>query len=164
MIQIREMQAEDALAVSNLYADSWKRTYGGSFEPPDLKTEIAKRFSVEKQMREALDPHIITLVAVENEKIVGASLSEMDTRNQAWIDRMHLLPEYHGTGLADDLMRATLVKHSGLQSIALKVIKGNDRAIAFYEKHGFAITDEIASDEQVGGAASVVMSRTIPRG
>jgi len=76
---------------------------------------------------------------------------------------MHILPEYKGTGLSDDLMRATLAKHSGLQSIALKVLKGNDRAIGFYQKHGFFVTDEIASDAAVGGAAAIVMSRTIPR-
>ncbi|MEM9277912.1 MAG: GNAT family N-acetyltransferase [Pseudomonadota bacterium] len=164
MIQIREMQVNDATSVSELYTASWKRTYGALYDEAGLAAEIAKRFSPEKQTAEAGNPDIITLVAVNEGKIIGASSSEMDERHQAWIDRMHILPEYFGTGLADDLIRATLAKHTGLQSIALKVLKGNDRAIAFYEKHGFAITDEIESDGQVGGAASIVMSRTIPRG
>ena len=164
MVHIREMQADDASAVSALYTASWRRTYSMFFSEAALDTEIETRFSEGKQRKEADDPNIITLVAVEDGKIVGASSSQMDERNQAWLDRMHVLPDFFATGLADDLMRATLAKHSGLQSIALKVIKGNNRAIAFYEKHGFAVTDEIAEDEQVGGAASVVMTRTIPRG
>lgn len=164
MIHIREMQIEDATAVSQLYIASWKETYGDLFDEAQLTTELDKRFSIEKQVREAADPNIITLVAVEAESVVGASLSEMDDRNQAWIDRMHILPAYFGTGLADDLIRATLAKHTGLQSIALKVLRGNERAIAFYKKHGFVITDTIESDESVGGVDSVIMSRTIPRG
>ncbi|MGI9350303.1 MAG: GNAT family N-acetyltransferase [Rhizobiaceae bacterium] len=163
MVQIREMSAADAAAVSELYAESWKETYGKLYDEEGLAQEIGKRFSEAKQKAEAIDPEVITLVAIDNGKLVGASSSDMDDRHQAWIERMHILPEYFGTGLSDDLMRATLTKHTGLQSIALKVLKGNDRAIAFYEKHGFSITEESEADEKVGGAASVIMSRTIPR-
>ena len=144
MANIRDMTSKDAEAVSSLYAESWSRTYGPLYDEAGLQAEISKRFSPDKQVEEANNPDIITLVAVEDGKIVGASKSEMDDRNQAWIDRVHVLPEYFGTGIADDLMRATLTKHYGLQSIALKVLRGNDRAIAFYQKHGFSITDEIA--------------------
>ena len=125
--------------------------------------EIEKRFTPRLQREEAEDPDIITLVATENGTLVGASLSKMDTRNQAWLDRLHLLPGYFGSGLAQDLLHATIAKHTGLQTIALKVLKSNERAIGFYEKHGFSITDEIPRDDTVGGADSVVMTRTIPR-
>ena len=164
MIQIREMLAGDAETVSALYADSWRRTYGDLYEDKVLDQQVAKRFSAEKQASEAEDAEIITLVVTDNEEVIGASLSMMDNRNQAWIDRMHILPAHFGTGLADDLMRATLAKHTGLHSIALKVLKGNDRAVGFYEKHGFAVTDTIESDEAVGGADAIVMTRTISRG
>ena len=164
MIRFRDMLAEDAAEVSELYADSWRSTYGFIFgDEKVLDAEVEKRFSAEIQRAEAVDPDIITMVAVEGDAIIGASSSMMDERNQAWIDRMHILPEYFGTGLADDLMRVTLAKHSGLQSLALKVLKGNDRAIAFYEKHGFAITGEIEDDDLVGGVGSVIMTRTLPR-
>ena len=163
MAQIREMVAEDADAVCRLYSDSWRQSYSGILGPTQLKDEIRKRFTVELQSLEAADPHIITLVAVKDDEVIGASLSKMDARNQAWIDRIHVVPDAFGSGVAEDLLRATLAKHSGLQSIALKVLKGNDRAIAFYEKHGFAVTDEIAGDAEVGGVDSLIMSRTIPR-
>ncbi|MEM7068965.1 MAG: GNAT family N-acetyltransferase [Pseudomonadota bacterium] len=164
MIQFREMVAGDAAEVSELYAGSWKRTYGSLYDEENLQIELDKRFSEEKQRSEAENADIITLVAVDGDRVVGAAHSMMDDRNQAWIERMHILPELHGSGLADDLMRATLAKHSGLQSIALKVLSGNDRAIAFYKKHGFSITEEISADKLVGGVPATIMSRTIPRG
>jgi len=163
MTQIRNMTQEDAAEVSKLYVGSWQRTYGSLLEKKVLEEQIAERFSAEIQAEEARDPDIITLVAVEDGKIVGASLAAMDERNQAWLDRLHLLPGYFGSGLAEDLLRATLAKHTGLQTIALKVLTENKRAIAFYEKHGFSLTDEIANDPQVGGADTVVMTRTIAR-
>lgn len=163
MVQIRDMQDADAAEVFKLYADSWRSTYESLYAAAELDVQISKRFTEDKQREEAENPDIITLVAEDEGRIVGAVLSLMDDRNQAWIERMHILPEYKGTGLADDLMRATLVKHSGLQSIALKVLKGNDRAVAFYQRHGFSVTDELESDDAVGGAGAIVMSRTIPR-
>lgn len=163
MIQIREMTVSDAGIVSELYADSWRRTYSDLYDEAGLAAQIAKRFSEEKQTEEVKNADVITLVVTDGDAVIGASSSMMDGRNQAWIDRMHILPEYFGTGLADDLMRATIAKHSGLQSLALKVLKGNDRAIHFYEKHGFNVTDTIEADEAVGGASAVVMTRTIPR-
>ena len=164
MIQIREMQLKDAEAVSELYESSWRRAYEGIIQPEQLEIEIAKRFAVSLQESEATDTDIITLVAVDdNDRVIGASLSKMDERRQAWIDRIHVVPEVYGTGVAADLLRATLTKHSGLQTIALKVMKNNERAIAFYEKHGFAITGEFERDEQVGGVDTLIMTRTIPR-
>jgi len=163
VIQIRDMQTEDAESVTEIYIDSWRQTYASALEPSVLESEIVKRFSVEKQVEEAADQDIITLVATRDNKIIGASLSTMDERHQAWIDRIHVLDAYRGKGIAGDLLKATLVKHSGLQSIALKVIEGNDRAIAFYEKHGFSKTDLIENAETIGGANAIVMSRTIPR-
>ena len=164
MVHIRAMKPVDAEVVSKLYEKSWRRTYGDNFDAQTLDAEVAKRFSEEIQKSEASNPDIITLLAEDDGTVVGASMSKMDDRNQAWIDRLHVLPEYFGSGLADNLMQATLAKHSGLQSIALKVLSGNDRAIAFYEKYGFTITETLENDANVGGATSVVMSRTISRG
>lgn len=164
MIQIREMLVDDAEAVCQLYSQSWKEAYRDIIEPGQLEDEISKRFSRELQAQEASNPDIITLVATENDHLIGASLSKMDDRNQAWIDRIHVVPEKFGSGVGEDLLRATLAKHSGLQTIALKVLKGNARAVAFYEKHGFVVTDKISSDPNVGGVDSIIMTRTIPRG
>jgi len=164
MVQIREMNAEDASDVSRLYIESWTRTYETAFDKDALDVETAKRFMVEKQAEEAENPDKITLVAVDEGKLVGASLSLMDDRHQAWIERLHVVKQYFGTGLADDMMRAILIKHTGLQSIALKVLEGNERAIGFYKRHGFTITEHIYDDEMVGGASSIIMTRIISRG
>lgn len=164
MISIRDMTVDDAQVVSGIYANSWRKTYKALMSPEALEAEIAKRFSPELQASEAENPDILTIVAVEDDTIVGVSSASMDARHQAWIDRMHVVPKHQGKGVSERLLTATLAKHSGLQSIALKVLEGNKRAIGFYKKHGFSKTDVIKDDPNVGGATTVIMSRTLPRG
>ncbi len=160
---IREMTSDDASAVSDIYIKSWKENYGELLADDVMKEQISQRFSPELQAQEADNPDIISLVAMDNDEIVGVSSSSMDERNQAWIDRMHIVPAHQGKGISKLLMNATLAKHSGLQSIALKVIEGNERAISIYERHGFFQTDKIENDAEVGGATTIIMSRTLPR-
>lgn len=162
-ILIREMKSEDATKVASLYEASWRRIYHDLLSADVLEEQIAKRFSKDKQSAEANDPDCITLVALEDGEVVGAVAANMDDRNQAWLNRLHLSPGKFGSGLADDLLRATLIKHTGLQTIMIKILAGNERAIAFYKKHGFGITDEVTADEELGGAATVIMTRTISR-
>jgi ribosomal protein S18 acetylase RimI-like enzyme len=47
---------------------------------------------------------------------------------------INILRRAHGTGLADELLTRAI----GDRAAYLWVLKGNDRAIAFYRRHGFA--------------------------
>lgn len=50
---------------------------------------------------------------------------------------LYVLKEYHGRGVGYALMNAALARLSGCERIAVWVLKGNDRAIRFYERYGF---------------------------
>ena len=50
-----------------------------------------------------------------------------------------------------------------LSRIAHEVIEGNDRAIAFYRKHGFEVVERRPAAHGVGGHASLIMRRMLPR-
>ncbi|TIN54865.1 MAG: GNAT family N-acetyltransferase, partial [Mesorhizobium sp.] len=67
-----------------------------------------------------------------------------------------------GSGLAVDLLHAVLAAHAGIPSIALEVIEGNERAIAFYRKHGFEVAERRPAAHGVGGHASLIMRRMLP--
>jgi len=55
------------------------------------------------------------------------------------LDKFYLLAGRHGSGLADDLMRAVLAdaRGHGAASLWLSVGQRNDRANAFYDRYGF---------------------------
>ena len=55
---------------------------------------------------------------------------------------LYVLPEYHGTGVGRQLMDAALEKLASYPHICLWLVKGNARALRFYEKCGFHLTGE----------------------
>ncbi|TIT17095.1 MAG: GNAT family N-acetyltransferase, partial [Mesorhizobium sp.] len=79
------------------------------------------------------------------------------------LDRLHIDKSEFGTGLAADMLHAVLAAHSGIPSIALEVNEGNDRAIAFYRKHGFEVVERRPASHGVEGHASFIMRRLLPR-
>lgn len=59
----------------------------------------------------------------------------------AILNEIYVRPEYRGTGVADDLMDAAVAvareQDLPLDRLVLDVDRDNDRAQAFYERHGF---------------------------
>ncbi|WP_434080634.1 GNAT family N-acetyltransferase [Sanguibacter sp. Z1732] len=76
---------------------------------------------------------------------------EAPAPRQVWA--LNLLPEHHGTGLAQEMMRRGL----GDREAYLWVARGNDRAVAFYRRQGF--TTDGASRERRDGMTEVRMLR-----
>lgn len=50
---------------------------------------------------------------------------------------IYVLAEYHGQRVGYKLMKAAVEKLSAYKKIAVWVLKGNERAIRFYERFGF---------------------------
>ena len=161
---IREMRSEDADAVSSMLTASWLSTYKPILGEAQAEPIARAMFSPEKQAEQAVDADITTIVAeCEEGSVCGVAMTSLDNNGKAWIDQIHVAPKFFGTGLADDLMRAVLVKHTGLPSISLSFIKGNGRAQKFYERHGFAIASEMPDWGFMKGRPSVVMTKILHR-
>lgn len=88
----------------------------------------------------------VTFVAKINDKVVGyVDLSVNDTRRN--IDAIYVDPDYQGLGVGGKLMRRALDWHSAGSDIYLEVVAYNLNAIRFYERYGFAKTNNIVPDE-----------------
>ncbi|MEP6566261.1 MAG: GNAT family N-acetyltransferase [Mesorhizobium sp.] len=158
------MTANDVAAVSRLLGRSWRRTYS-----PIMGVEITARLSDDKHAPERLaaelvDDNKMSFVAERADgTIAGYAMAEMGGRGDVMLDRLHIDKSEFGTGLAADLLHAALAAHAGIPSIALEVIEGNDRAIAFYRKHGFEAVERRAAAHGVGGHTSLIMRRPLSR-
>ncbi|RAW43980.1 GNAT family N-acetyltransferase [Halorubrum sp. 48-1-W] len=75
----------------------------------------------------------------------------------AVINELYLAPEYRGTGVADELMNAVVDLAADqdlpLDRIVLDVDPKNERARAFYDRHGFEPWGEMVA-RQVGDASA----------
>ncbi|UCI06355.1 GNAT family N-acetyltransferase [Mesorhizobium sp. B1-1-8] len=164
MVHIRAMTKTDASTVSRLLGQSWRRTYS-----PILGDETAAQLSDDRHAPQKLaaeleDDNKMSFVAERPDgSIAGYAMAEMDDRGDVTLNRLHVEPQEFGSGLAVDLLHAVLAAHAGIPSIALEVIEGNDRAIAFYRKHGFEVVEHRPAAHGVAGHASLIMRRLLPR-
>ncbi len=164
MTQIRAMTAKDVPSVSRLLGESWRRTYSSI-----MGAETTARLSDDKHAPERLaaelpDDNKMSFVAERPDgSIAGYAMAAMDDRGDVLLDRLHIDKSEFGSGLATDLLHAVLAAHAGIASIALEVIEGNDRAIAFYRKHGFEVVEHRAAAHGISGHASLIMRRPLSR-
>lgn len=70
--------------------------------------------------------------------------SQLGARRLLELRRIYVLPEHHGSGLADELMRRTIERAAelGFEGVHLGTSKVNRRALAFYRRHGFEVAAE----------------------
>ena len=135
MIKPITTQAEEKGMGFVLYK-SWQETYTGLIDDSYLST-----MTLEKCERIASFQKDNSLLAVEDGNVIGfvgfgAYRDEKDT-NMGEIHGLYVLEKYHGKKIGYNLMNEAVKKLFDYKKIALWVLKGNNRAIRFYEKHGF---------------------------
>jgi ribosomal protein S18 acetylase RimI-like enzyme len=164
MAHVRAMGEADIPAVSKLLGESWRRTYS-----PILGAETAARISDEHHAPQRIavelaDSNRMAFVAQRSDgSVAGYATAEMDAAGDVWLDRLHIEAGEFGTGLAADLLHAVLAAHTGIPSIALEVLEGNDRAMAFYRKHGFEVVERRAASHGTEGHSSFIMRKPLSR-
>lgn len=163
MTRIRAMTKDDLADVSRLLGQSWRRTYSPIMGDEAVARLSDERHAPEKLAAELEDEDKMSFVAERADgSIAGYAMAMMDAKGDVVLERLHVEPQAFGSGLAVDLLHAVLAAHAGIPSIALEVIEGNERAIAFYRKHGFEPVERRPAAHGVGGHASLIMRRMLP--
>ena len=103
------------------------------------------KFTLEKSEERAVQWRDNILVAKEGDRVigfVGYGNHGPEEPDVGEVYALYVLPEYHGTGVGRQLMDAALEKLAAYPNICLWAVKGNGRAVRFYEKYGFRLTGE----------------------
>jgi diamine N-acetyltransferase len=133
-----------------LLVDIGARTFSSAFaddnSPEDMSEYLTTNFNCNRLSVELADPWSTFFIAEVHQVAAGyAKLRKGDTpecvsgANPVEIERIYTLPEHFGKGIGEALMNACLeeAKQMGFQTVWLGVWEHNDRARAFYRKHGF---------------------------
>jgi ribosomal protein S18 acetylase RimI-like enzyme len=169
-IEIRRATPDDAAMLASLGERCFRDTYAAQNRPEDIDAYCAATYAAERMARELADPASDMLVAEERGANVGYATLVAGARTgwglpapAAEIVRFYVDRPWHGRGVAQVLMRATLdrARERGARTIWLGVWEHNPRAIAFYRKAGFAEVGEqtfmLGADRQ----RDLVMARTL---
>lgn len=160
---IRHMSEDDAEAVSVLLRASWDTTYTSLMGAEKVKVQndgMHDPVSIAADLRR---PHSEAFVAVTGDGVVVGHAYATVRKGVLWLDRLHVAPDHQGTGLAAGLLQAVMVNYVGEPAISLEVIEGNDRAIRFYEKHGFDVIEHNSACGSIQGVPTLVMRRPLSR-
>lgn len=151
-MEIRRMAAaDDRMAISRVFEESWKYAYRGIVPQEYLDSLPEGRWADQMD-----DPERNTLLCVEGARIVGV-VCFCRSRLEAFADwgeisAIYLLPEYMGKGFGRAMMEAALaeLRVMGYHRFFLWVFEENARSRRFYEKAGFSFAGE-AEEKDISG-------------
>ena len=136
-ITVKPMQTEDEIKGRGyVHWKAWHEAYPGLVDRGYLDRMTLEK-CVDAAARRYTDN---TLVAKDGGRVVGFAVygacRDADLPEAGEVYAIYILAEYYGKGVGKLLMDSAL-KALGFPHVAVWVLKGNERAIRFYQKCGF---------------------------
>lgn len=135
-IRYERLDARYAIDIARVHFESWQATYAGVL--PSDYIDGPMRADIER-IWVNWHPSKLGLGALDaQDQLLAIATYDMpaETGEAAYLDNFHVLPQFHGTGVARDLFVAGVeaVEADGASSLWLTVLDTNARARAFYAK------------------------------
>ncbi len=128
--------AEEMDGKAYVHWKSWQETYAGL-----MPQQYLDNITLEKCISWAHSWPQNTLVLKCAGKVIGFSCfmkaSDQGFGEAAEVMALYLLGEYQGQGLGLKLMNSTMDLLAAEPEVILWVLKGNEKAIRFYQRYGF---------------------------
>jgi ribosomal protein S18 acetylase RimI-like enzyme len=161
---LREARPGDAEAIARVHVLSWRQAYAGIFSPGALATlDTAERLAVWRSRLAEPGPGQVTVAGIGGTGIAGFAAAgpprDGDLSDGGYLElySIYLRPDAWGSGLADRLLdeavRRALELSPGRPAVSLWVLAANQRARAFYQRHGFSPDGDAAPYELAGERA-----------
>jgi ribosomal protein S18 acetylase RimI-like enzyme len=167
---IRRAQPSDAKQLSIVAEATFRQTFAAHNSREDMEVFCASAYGEAVPAREIANPAMTTLLAQAGDELVGFAQLRWGTTPACVpataageIQRLYVVREFHGKGIAQMLMEACLQSMVGRGSdvVWLGVWERNPKAIAFYRKFGFIEVGEhvfrVGNDPQ----RDIVMARRL---
>lgn len=157
---IRRLTADDAADIAAVHIRVWRETYPGLMAQAALDALDVERSTVKwRQILGGDDsPRVVGAIERATGALAGwitvgqARDEDAPAPTELWV--LNLAREHQGTGVAQELMRLELADRPAY----LWVVEGNERAIAFYRRHGFDI-DGVRREQDDEGNRDLRMTR-----
>lgn len=164
----RDATAADLPAIDRIFRTSFCDTFAHLYAEEDLKAFLGK-FTQEAWAQEMADPAYTFRLAEEDGRAVGylklgpLTLPVEPTGPACELRQLYLLKDWHGSGIAGELMDWALAEagRRGVQSLFLTVYTDNHRALRFYQRYDFVEVGRY--DFMVGSHADedIIMKRLL---
>lgn len=157
---IREAQASDLREIAEFHVEVWQEAYAGMMDADFLRTLSVARRVTEWQESLAAAPAYRILVArsVDGAFLGFGSVQEHDVTGHLGLElhTLNLKPAARGTGLAAAMIAQLLEERPSYAW----VVEGNTRAVEFYRKVGFELTEVRRPDDEAKVDDLMMVRRT----
>lgn len=154
MIDYRNAVSTDGAALDAMARRVWLATFGHSAPAADIAAYVANAYGPKGTLRRHLaDAAFDFQIALSGGAVVGYCKvgptffdGEVSTHDALHLHQLYVDPAHHGGGVASSLLgwAKDLARRRGKAAVVLSVWEHNDRARAFYAKHGFVEVGEYA--------------------
>lgn len=155
---IKDMETEkEILGKAYVHWKSWQETYPGLIDQDYLD-----RMTLEKCTEIAYRWPENLLVALDGDQVVGfvgyGPYRDQSLPGAGEVFAIYVLKSHQGKKIGLQLMQSALDRLKDFSTIALWVLKGNEKAISFYERFGFRF-DGVSLDAKVGTELRMIHTR-----
>lgn len=167
---MRKATLRDAKQLSEVAERTFRDTFGAMNTPEDMDLHCVSSFGEAIQAGEISNPDMLTLLSEEDGEVVGFAQLRwggapdcVSAEAPGEIQRLYVVREWHGKGVAQALMDACLeaLKGRGSDAAWLGVWERNPRAISFYRKFGFEEVGDHAFPLGTDPQRDIVMARPL---
>ena len=148
-MSLRLATLSDIPLIQEVAETTWPVSYQGIISPEQIRYMLDRMYNETKIGEAITDPEQAFWLAEENGKVLGFCGIEHGYSGQdiTRIHKLYILPETQGSGLGKILMDhvESEAKKHGSTKLHLNVNKQN-KAVGFYQKHGFVIDYEEVLD------------------
>ncbi len=147
VLKIKQANEQDAETLSLLARVTFKEAFGYVWtDKPVLKKYLDSTFSVGKVSDSIRKENNIFWIAYANQLPVGylklkkySPYEKISDTKPAQLQKIYILNDYIGHKIGEHLQNEAFskVQFLGIKTLWLAVWDGNDKAIRFYERHGF---------------------------
>lgn len=150
MVKIRDAGPEDAEALAHVRTLSWRSAYAGLLSPEAIAVATGPDWADRQREFLAEDPKRHALLAEDGAGAVGMAVygPDREATGDAELYVIYVLPGYWSRGVGRPLMDRVIegVRADGYARLGLWVLAANERARRFYERYGFAVTDNAIAE------------------
>jgi len=167
---IRKAIPADAQRLSRLAESTFRDTFGAVNTPEDMDLHCQATYSEALQAGEISNPQMLTLLSEHDGKLIGFAQLRWDevpdcvsAQSPGGIQRLYVIADWHGKGIAQALMRACLeeMRVRDRDLVWLGVWEHNPRAISFYRKFGFREVGDLVFPLGRDPQRDIVMVRAV---
>lgn len=148
---LTEVGIEDLSQVAALAERIWWAVYPPIIGERQVRYMLARMYDLEtlRRDRERGVVFMLACTSTDPKDAIGFYALDLSVDDQrAFLDKLYLLPEWHGAGIGQQMLTSvcTLAAERNFTGVMLRVNRQNGRAIRAYERFGFRELDRVCTD------------------